>query len=234
MGNPNLPLLPAFKQDMAISPPPLFKTFQRAALLVGILWLVWGIEWLLDLNLGVLGVYPRQASGLIGLLTAPLVHGNFDHLVSNSLPLLLLGTGVWVFYYRERWPVLLTAYLAPSLWVWVAGRPSYHIGASGVLYTLAFFVFFSGVFRKEPRSLALSLIVAFLYGSMVWGIFPHDPGISWESHLFGAIAGLVLAFYFRNNRPPRKRYSWEDPATESPDDAPEPWNYKVLFPPPGE
>ena len=103
-----------------------------------------------------------------------------------------------------------------------------------MVYALAFFLFFSGVFRREARSLVLALVVAFFYGSMVWGIFPGEPNVSWESHLFGAVAGIILAAYFRQQGPPKKTYSWENEPEESPYDEVSPWNYESLYPPPDE
>lgn len=212
----------------------LLRSFVPTGVMVGLMWVIHLLGWLADWNMGRWGVYPRELSQLWGVLTAPLAHGSWGHLASNSFPLLFLGAGVWYFYRKVAWPVLLTAYLAPGLWVWVAGRDSFHIGASGMVYALAFFLFFSGVFRREPRALVLALVVAFFYGSMVWGILPGEPHVSWESHLFGAVAGILLAAYFRKQGPPPKRYSWEDEPEEDPYDALSPWNYESLYPPPDE
>lgn len=212
----------------------LLRSFYPPGLLVVSLWLIHLLGWLLDWDMGQWGVYPRSVEHLYGILTAPLAHGSWGHLASNSFPLLFLSVGVIYFYRKISWPVLLTGYLAPGLWVWVAGRDSFHIGASGMVYALAFFLFFSGVFRREVRSLVLALVVAFFYGSMVWGIFPGEPNVSWESHLFGAIAGITLAAFFRKQGPARKTYSWEDEPEEDPYDAISPWNYQSLYPPPDE
>jgi len=202
-----------------------------AIALVG-MWLVFALDTFLSLHLSQWGIIPRTSRGVIGIFTAPWIHGSLKHLFSNSFPLLFLAAGVRYFYRRESIAVFLVTYLATGLWVWVAARSSSHIGASGVVYGLAFFLFFSGVFRRELQSLTLALIVAFFYGGIVWGIFPGQPGISWESHLFGAIAGIVLAWYYRKQAPPRKQYSWEQEPEESPYDAISPWNYQSLFPPP--
>ena len=199
--------------------------------MVSVLWIIHLISWVGEMDLAFLGVYPRTAKGLLGILTSPLIHGSWEHLASNSAPLLVLLTGLFVFFRKESPSVLWVSYLAPGLWVWVAGRASYHIGASGMVYALVFFAFFSGVFRKDVRSIALSLIVAFLYGGLIWGVFPIQPGVSWEGHLFGGIAGVVLAWYFRKAGPKRKSYSWEQEA-DRPEDEFGAWNYKTLFPPP--
>lgn len=197
-----------------------------------VLWGIHTLGWFLDWNMALWGVYPRHLPNLTGILTAPLAHGSWAHLSSNSFPLLFLSAGVIYFYPKVSLPVFITSYLAPGLWVWVAGRSSYHIGASGMVYALAFFLFFIGVFSKDVRSLTLALVVAFFYGSMVWGVFPTQPGVSWESHLFGGIAGLIMGWYFRKSGPPPKRYRWEDDPDDGPYDAVEPWNYQSLFPPP--
>jgi membrane associated rhomboid family serine protease len=212
----------------------LLRSFVIPGIMVLGLWLIHLVGWLADWDMGQWGVYPQSLPHLWGVLTAPLAHGSWGHLASNSFPLLFISAGIIYFYRQVAWPVMLTSYLAPGLWVWVAGRSSFHIGASGMVYALAFFVFFSGVFRREPRSLVLALVVAFFYGSMVWGVFPGQPHVSWESHLFGAIAGILLAGYFRKQGPPPNTYAWEHEPDEDAYDALSPWNYQSLYPPPDE
>ena len=207
------------------------RNFLISLAIVGLLWIIHTISVLGHIELSFLGVFPRTAKGLVGIFSSPFVHGSWGHLASNSAPLLVLLTGIFTFFRKESVAVLWVSFLAPGLWVWVAGRASYHIGASGVVYALAFFAFFSGVFRRDIRSIALSLIVAFLYGGMVWGVFPIQEGVSWESHLFGGIAGVILAWYFRKSGPKRKSYSWEE-EVDRPEDQFGAWNYKTLFPPP--
>ncbi len=210
---------------------PLLKPFVPGLVLVSVMWLVMLAQWIFPLNLSTWGIFPRSWSGLAGIFIAPLVHGGLDHLLSNSIPLLLLSGGIFYFYPKLAWRVFLLSYVLPGMYVWIAARPSYHIGASGVVYALAFFLVFSGIFRKNIISLTLSMAVIVLYGGIVWGILPMDPGVSWESHLYGAIVGIVLAFYFRKQGgPPRKSYPWE---TE-PDDETETgwWDYRKQFPPP--
>jgi membrane associated rhomboid family serine protease len=181
-------------------------------LFVSVLWLIKIVEWTGDFSLSFLGVYPLKAEGLIGIVTAPLIHGDFSHLAANSLPLLILGSSL-IFFYRDiSLKVFLLIYLITGLWVWVFAREAYHIGASGVVYGLATFIFVSGIIRRNARLSALAMVIAFLYGSFVWGIFPEffpERNISWESHLMGIIAGLILAIYFRKEGPQREKYSWE-------------------------
>jgi membrane associated rhomboid family serine protease len=196
-----------------------------------LLWVIHLVQWATAGGLTFLGVYPRTFSGAIGILTAPLIHGSWSHLLSNSVPLLVLGAAVWYFFRNIAWQVFLVSYFAPSIWVWIAARPSFHIGASGFIFALAFFMFFQGMFNRNARTLTLSLVVAFLYGGMIWQVLPIQEGVSWEGHLFGAIAGIILAWYFRNSGPPKKTYPWEQ-EEERPEDRFDSWNYKEMFPPP--
>lgn len=175
-----------------------------------IIWLVWFVEITLDLDFAKYGLFPRKLSGLKGILFAPLIHANFTHLFDNSVPLLVLTTALFYFYPDLSVRIFLLTYLMVGLWVWVGGRDSYHIGASGLVYGLASFLFFSGVFRNYMRLMAVSLVVVFLYGSLVWGIFPIKDGISWESHLLGGVAGLTLAIYFRKSGPQKPEHHWDD------------------------
>lgn len=174
--------------------------------------LIWFIFWAdmrFTLDLYQFGILPRHFSGLVGVISAPLLHGSLMHLSNNTLPILALGTGLFYFYPRIASPVVLLAWLSSGLTVWIIGRESYHIGASGLIYALAGFIFLSGILRRQSNLLALSLLVVFLYGSLVWGILPIEEGVSWEAHLAGASCGFALAIYYRRVGPRRKRYSWE-------------------------
>ncbi|AHM58950.1 rhomboid family protein [Flammeovirgaceae bacterium 311] len=162
------------------------------------LWLVKALEWAVAMDFGFLGILPRTLSGTMGIVTAPLVHGDVLHLLSNTFPLLLLGISVFYFYDRIALEVFVWIYFMSGFWVWMAARDAYHIGASGLVYGLVSFLFFSGLFRRDIRSLSISLIVIFLYGGMVQGLFPINERISWESHLLGALAGAFAAFFYRD------------------------------------
>jgi membrane associated rhomboid family serine protease len=177
-----------------------------------LLWLIEAFDRGLHLSLERLGVYPRTAAGLAGVLFAPLIHGSWSHLLSNSFALLILGTGLRYGYPRAAGPVLVLVYLLSGLGVWCLGRESYHIGASGLTHGMMFFIFTTGILRRDRLSIALSLIAFFLYGGMVWSIFPQEPGISFETHFFGAASGVLAAFLFRrlDPLPPEKHYDWED------------------------
>ncbi len=174
-----------------------------------ILWSIKIIELGTDISFGFLGIYPMKIQGLIGIITAPLIHENFTHLVNNTIPFLILCTGTFYFYRPLGYKVFFLTWLMTGIWVWFGAREAYHIGASGIVYGLASFLVFSGIFRRDTGLAAISLIVIFLYGSMIWGIFPFIPDISWESHLSGGIAGLILAFLYRKDGPQPKKYEWE-------------------------
>lgn len=176
------------------------------------------IETVNNTNFGFLGVYPRELKGLPGILFFPLIHGNFKHLIDNSLSLFFLATGVFYFYNKVAFKVFFTLYLIPGIMVWIIGRSSYHIGASGLIYGLASFLFFSGIIRQNANLLAISLLVIFLYGSMVWGIFPYRYDISWEGHLAGGLTGFVLSVIYRNIGPPSTVKKWEEDEDENDDD----------------
>jgi membrane associated rhomboid family serine protease len=178
-----------------------------------LIWLVKIVEVLFNLDFSHFGVYPLTTKGLIGIFTSPLIHGSFSHLFANSFPLFVLSVTLFYFYKKIAYRVFFLIYLITGIWVWFGAREAFHIGASGVVYGLAAFLFVSGLIRKNPRLLAITLIVTFLYGSMIWGIFPDffpEKNISWESHLMGLVAGLILAFYYRKTGPQPKRYEWED------------------------
>lgn len=162
-----------------------------------------------DLNFTQLGIYPLTLKGIKGIALSPLVHSDWSHLVDNCLPLFLLGVALFYFYRSIGYRIFLLNYLMVGIWVWAGGRDAYHIGASGLVYGLASFLFFSGVIRNDRRLLAISLLVVFLYGSMIWGIFPLFPQVSWESHMLGSVSGLVLAIFYRKQGPEKEIYEWE-------------------------
>lgn len=194
----------------------IFRSILYPALFVAILWAVHILESLLQTDFIRFGLYPRAYSGLIGILTSPLIHEHSNHwwasshLWSNSFPMLVLGSMTFYFYRPLAFSVFFWVYLMSGIWLWAAGRDAYHIGASGLVYGFASFLFFSGIFRKERSLMVLSLLVVFLYGGMIWGIFPVQPKISWESHLLGSLAGIITAFYFRKEGPQAKRIEWND------------------------
>jgi membrane associated rhomboid family serine protease len=212
----------------------LFSSLFIAVIMVVVLWLIKLIEYVFGISFVQLGLYPLKATGLIGILFAPMIHGDFSHLAANSLSLFMLTWMLFYFYRQISWKVFLLTWVFSGLWVWFFARPSYHIGASGLVYGLAAFLFVSGLIRRNPPLMIATLIVAFLYGSMVWGVFPEffpEKNISWESHFMGFLAGLILAVFYRKEGPKRKIYSWEwDELEEDDEDDDDPnayWNKTI-------
>lgn len=189
----------------------LKRSFAVVALFTGTLWAIHAAGMLLGAPVELFGIVPRQAAGLPGVVTAPLVHGSFRHLVANTPPVLVLGTAMLYGFPRASKIALPGIWLGSGLGVWLFARESTHLGVSGLIYGMMFFVFVIGVLRRDRPSIALAMIVAFLYGGMVWGVLPTKPGVSFESHLFGALAGIAAAFALRRRDPPAERryYEWE-------------------------
>jgi membrane associated rhomboid family serine protease len=194
----------------------LFYAFFIPVLFVLLMWLVKGFEWVFDTSFYSWGVFPRRQEGLAGIFLYPFLHQDIKHLFGNSIPMLFLGGSLFFFYRSIALQVFFWLYLASGIWLWTAGRPSWHIGASGMVYALSFFLFLSGVWRQHPRLMALSLIVVFLYGSLIWGLFPIEPHMSYEGHLTGALAGGVVAWFYRRRGPQYKKFEW--PETEEDDE----------------
>ncbi|MDP4289628.1 MAG: rhomboid family intramembrane serine protease [Bacteroidota bacterium] len=188
-------------------------------LFLTVMWFIFGVDQLFDLELGRYGIIPLAPIGLIGIITAPLLHANLGHIAANSIPFLLLFAGLFYYYKDLAWKIILLSWFLTGLGVWCFARgDGSHIGVSGIIYALATFHLLSGIIRKNKRLAAFSLLVAFLYGSLVWGIFPNfffKENISWESHLMGGISGMILAVYFRHEGPGSDQYSIDDEADES-------------------
>lgn len=173
-------------------------------------WIVEIIEQTTGLSFVKLGVYPLHLKGLPGIIFAPFIHSDFSHLISNSIPFFILLAMLVYYYRRISYRIFFMMYILAGLCVWLAGREAWHIGASGVVYALAAFHFVSGVIRNDTRLLTFSVVVVFLYGGLIWGIFPINPDVSWEGHLWGAISGIVLAIYYRKYIIRRDKFDWED------------------------
>ena len=165
---------------------------------IAIMWIVKLFEVVSGIDLTMYGILPKHISGLRGIIFSPFIHGDWQHLISNTIPFFVLSFLMIFNYRRVAFISFMFIYLGGGLLLWLTGRENYHIGASGLVYGMAFFIFFSGIFRKNIQSIALSLLVVFIYGSIVWGVLPIDLKISWEGHLMGAICGFISAFYFRN------------------------------------
>jgi membrane associated rhomboid family serine protease len=162
--------------------------------LVFLMWAAFFVEFLFNIPLSLFGIVPWEPIGLIGIVTGPILHGSFNHLLSNTLPLLFLGSVLYFFYSKIGGVVFFRSYFWTNIMVWLFGRHhSSHIGASGVVYGLAFFLIFFGIFRRDFVSIVISVIVIMLYGGVIYGVLPTDPRVSWESHFAGALVGIYTA-----------------------------------------
>lgn len=183
-------------------------------IIVALMWLVKVVEVSLGVDLGRYGVAPHTLRGLVGVFTLPFLHGSWEHLLSNTVPILVLGTALYYCYPSLANRVLLITYLASGLLTWCIGNPaSTHIGASAIVYGLNLFLIFSGFIRGNRLLIVISLIMVFLYGSFIWGMIPSlaiPQNISWEGHLSGAIIGVLLAVFLRKEGPQKEIYHWEE------------------------
>jgi len=179
--------------------------------LFGILsiWTVFWLELRFGVNFNNYGIFPRRLSGLQGVLFGPFIHGSIEHLYNNTIPLAVLTLALYYFYQKSATKIMILGMLITGVFTWLIGRPSYHIGVSGVIYVLASFIFFKGIFTKYYRLIALSLAIVFIYGSMLWYIFPIEESISWEGHLSGFLTGLLLARIVKTEIPEPVKYKWE-------------------------
>lgn len=204
-------------------PSPNKQQFKDAVFIPFVLGIVMILSFILekgmDWDFHTAGVYPRRIDNIWGIFTLIFVHANWSHLVNNVISFVLLGSCLFFFYKQIAVKVLVISYIFSGLILWIIGRDSWHIGASGLIYSIAFFLFFSGIIRKHVPLIALSLIVAFVYGSMIWHVFPwqiQDP-VSWEGHLSGGIVGLVLSVRYRTAGPQKPVKEWEEEEDETDD-----------------
>lgn len=161
------------------------------------MWIVHIYKVTAEVSLTQYGIFPREIDGLIGIFLAPLIHGSWEHLISNSVPFFVSLTIIHYFYKRVALSSFVLIYLITGASVWMFGRSLYHIGASGVVYGLIAFIFWSGVFRRNIKSIVLALIVTILYAGYLEGVVPTKEGVSWESHLLGVFVGLIIAFFLK-------------------------------------
>jgi membrane associated rhomboid family serine protease len=203
----------------------IFSSVLPVLLLLIPLFFVKIIETTYNLSFTQWGILPRQISGLSGIIFSPFIHGNWSHLINNAIPFLIMGVAIFYFYKEIAWKTFFWIWLMQGVWTWVAARSSFHIGASGILYGLFGFLLLSGILRMNKALLIISLLVVFEYGSMVWGIFPVKYEVSWESHLWGFAAGLVLAFIFKKQGLQKEEYTWEEEDNDSENET----NFKITY-----
>ena len=187
----------------------IVRAFFVPVLFLLVMWMVKLIELQFGFSFIEFGVFPQTLRGLRGVVFSSFIHKDITHLFNNSLPILILGGLLFSVYRKIAVQIFVWLFCISGFWLWIIGRPSFHIGASGIIYSLAAFLFISGVIRKNTRLAAVSLVIIFLYGSMVWGILPTKQSISWEGHLAGFTSGILVALFYRNDGPKRKKYQWE-------------------------
>lgn len=190
-------------------PKKAIESIRIAALMVGLLWLIHGLKVGLDLDLRFLGNLPRHTSGIYGILTSPLIHADIQHLISNTVPLFLLTSTIFFFYRKVAAKAFVMIYILTGVMVWLFAKDIqldaesgmekiiFHIGASGVVYGLVCFIFWTGIFRRSLQAIILALVMIILYSGYIPGIFPGQEGISWESHLLGVLVGVFAAYYYK-------------------------------------
>lgn len=205
----------------------LFLSLLVPVIFVSLLWILRFIEFEFGVSLFRFGILPLSAKGLPGILLSPFIHQDASHLFNNSIPILILGSSIFYFYSDVAFRVIAYSWIFTGIMVWLIGRNSWHIGASGLVYSFASFLFLSGLIRRYFRLLALSMLVAYLYGSMVWGMFPFvEVNVSWEAHMMGALSGAVLALWYRKEGPQRPdEPDWlkEDDSESETDEEPKYW-----------
>lgn len=193
----------------------LFNISKYPLLFLIICWGIFIINLKWNFEIYKLGICPRTLAGLKGILFSPFVHEDFDHILNNTLPILILGSIIFYFYKVISWPIIFWIYIISGFWLWVGGRnndvvSNYHFGASVLIYGFSTFIFFSGVFRKHKSLMLVSAFVVFMYGSIIYGLFPFDAKISWEGHLYGALSGILVAYNYRKDGPKAKVYEWPE------------------------
>ncbi|CAM1361535.1 Rhomboid family intramembrane serine protease [Tenacibaculum soleae] len=172
------------------------------------IWFIYWIEIKFGFNFNKFGIFPRTLSGLKGIFFSPFIHSDTNHLFNNSVPLFVLSASVFYFYKDVADKIFTYGLILTGILTWLIARKSFHIGASGIVYLLFSFVFFSGIIRKHYRLVALSFIIIFLYGSMIWYVLPIKEGMSWEGHLSGLIIGFILSMIYRKKGIIKEKYEF--------------------------
>ena len=183
-----------------------------------LIWLVFWADFRFGFHFNELGIYPRKLKGLIGIIFSPFVHGSLAHVYHNSIPLLVLSMALFYFYRPVAWKIVVGGILLSGFMTWCIGSSAYHIGASGLIYVLLSFLLFKGLLSKHYRLIALSLVVVFLYGGMIWYIFPVKEKMSWEGHFSGFVVGILFSLRFKSSIAKPIKYAWEQPDFDASDD----------------
>lgn len=183
---------------------------------VVLIWLVQLAQGFLQQDWAHYAVYPRHVSGLLGIFTSPVLHAGWEHLIGNTVPLIVLGYLLFTSYKDIAGKIFWLSFFLNGILLWCFAREAFHLGASGVVYALASFLLFSGLIRRHPPLAMISFLVIFLYGSMVWGIFPFDPQVSWEAHLYGGLTGLILSIVYRKEGPQPRKFFEDEKDEEEP------------------
>lgn len=194
-----------YNDKMKLEIQKILLAFALPAFLLFILYTLRTMESVMGWDFTTWGIYPGETKGIMGIFTSPLVHADWGHLFANTLPLLFLLWCLLYFYRDLGIGILFFIWIVSGILTFIIGKPGWHIGASGIIYSLAFFLFLSGILRKYIPLVALSLLITFLYGSLVWNMFPQFASVttSWEGHLGGAVAGIAAAILFRHKGPQR-------------------------------
>ena len=199
-----------------------FGSLAIPTLLVTLMWVIKVVEMAFSVDLTAWGLIPQTTHGLIGILTLPFLHSGWEHLITNTSAVLVLGTALYYCYPTLANRVMLIIWIASGLLTWCIGNPSsVHVGASALIYGLNLFLIVSGFIRGNRQLIVISLIMVFLYGSFIWGMIPalaKLQNISWEGHLSGAIVGILLAFIFRKEGPQKEVHHWDDEEDSDHDD----------------
>jgi membrane associated rhomboid family serine protease len=203
----------------------LSQSILYSILAITFLWCLKSAEILFGLNLSFMGLVPLEASGLLGIITAPLVHGSLEHIFNNTFAILILASFLYYGYPKSWWKVLSLVWVLSGIGVWIFASQANHIGASGITHGLFFFLFVASIFRRDKSSVAIMMIAFLLYGGMTMTIFPREEGISFEYHFFGALAGVIAALIWRNSdpKPVVKRYEWEQDSSDDESDIGDEW-----------
>jgi membrane associated rhomboid family serine protease len=194
----------------------LSQSILYSILVITLLWCLKSAEILFGLDLSFMGLVPLDTSGLLGILTAPLIHGSLEHIFNNTFAILILASFLYYGYPKSWYKVLTLVWVLSGVGVWLFARQASHIGASGITHGLFFFLFIASIFRRDKSSVAIMMIAFLLYGGMTMTIFPREEGISFEYHFFGALAGVIAALIWRDSdpKPAVKRYEWEESSSQ--------------------